>query len=206
MAKVRGRVFMLIGREFLVIFLLTLVYGAVHSLLASRPVKERVRRLLGPGADRLYRLMFNVVAFLTLIPVLITLVMHPGPTVYILGGWPAVLAVAGQAISLLLFLVSFFQSRPISFLGLRQLGDITDSSGLQTTGAYGIVRHPLYITASALLWLTPVMTTGTLGFNLGVTLYILIGSELEEQRLIAEFGEDYRRYKSRVARFIPFLY
>jgi protein-S-isoprenylcysteine O-methyltransferase Ste14 len=192
--------------SFLTSFLLMLGYGSFHSLLASRPTKEKARHLFGPVIGRMYRLMFSTVAFLTLIPIILLLVWHPGPVLYLLGGLPAVLAVAGESVSLLLFLIALLQSRPVSFLGLRQPGDRTEKSMLHTTGAYGIVRHPLYITALAMFWLTPVMTTGILGVNAGATLYILIGSELEERRLIAEFGEDYRRYKSKVARFIPFLF
>ncbi len=197
---------MIQGNEFLIALLLVMGFGGLHSLLASMPAKEKARRLLGPGADRLYRLIFNIISVLTLIPVLAIIGMHPGPVLYRLTGPMAGLAVAGQAVSLLLFLVSFFQSRPFLFLGLRQLGNTANPSSLQTSGAYGIVRHPLYTTGLSLVWLTPVMTAGILGFHIGATLYILIGSELEERRLIAEFNGEYRRYQSRVARFIPFLF
>jgi methanethiol S-methyltransferase len=34
--------------------------------------------------------------------------------------------------------------------------------------------------------------------------YVIIGTLLEERDLIATFGDDYRRYRERVAMLIPF--
>jgi protein-S-isoprenylcysteine O-methyltransferase Ste14 len=192
--------------DFLYVFFALLVYGVLHSLLASFPAKAAARRLFGPVADRVYRLAFNTVAMVTFIPVLVILGLHAGPVIVRLSMPIAAFALAGQGIAFILFVLAVFQTRPASFFGLRQLGVETADSGLLTSGAYAIVRHPLYSLALILLWLFPIMTTGSLAFNLGSTLYILIGSELEERRLMVEFGEEYRRYRSRVARLIPFLF
>jgi protein-S-isoprenylcysteine O-methyltransferase Ste14 len=47
------------------------------------------------------------------------------------------------------------------------------------------------------------MTTSLLAFNLAGTIYLYVGSIFEERRLIAEFGDDYRKYQQQVPRFIP---
>ncbi len=58
------------------------LYGALHSWLASRSAKEWARRGFGPPADRFYRLAYNVVAVITLLPVLALPALYPGRTLY----------------------------------------------------------------------------------------------------------------------------
>jgi protein-S-isoprenylcysteine O-methyltransferase Ste14 len=192
--------------EALRILLATLGYGALHSLLASRAAKAAARKQFGPLADRLYRLIFNAVAVVSLIPLLAILGRNLGPAVFVVPmPWAAVVAI-GQIAAILLLGLSFLQSDPAYFIGLRQLGNEDAVSRLVTTGGYAIVRHPIYSTALLILWCFPIQTIGTLAFAVGVTVYILIGSELEERRLISEFGEDYIRYRFKVARLIPYLF
>lgn len=191
--------------EVLRVVLATLGYGMLHSLLASRAVKQAVLGRFGSVAGRLYRLGFNATAIVTLIPVLVVLAGNMGAVVFIAPmPWAAVF-VALQIVGLVLLGVSFLTSDPMHFIGIRQLSGNDPEPRLVTSGAYGIVRHPLFSTALLALWCFPVLTTGTLAFDLTATVYILIGSEWEERRLVEEFGEDYVRYRSRVARLIPFI-
>jgi protein-S-isoprenylcysteine O-methyltransferase Ste14 len=189
----------------LLIFFATIAWGALHSLLAAIPAKQAARRGFGPVADNLYRIGFNAAAVITLIPVLAILVRNPGPVlIRVPGPWWMFLA-AGQLAALVLLGLSFLHSDPPDFLGLRQLGNAKGVAKLVTTGAYAITRHPMYTTGLLIIWLFPILTTGTLAFNLAVTLYILVGSELEERRLIEAYGDDYRRYKMKFARLIPYI-
>jgi hypothetical protein len=41
------------------------------------------------------------------------------------------------------------------------------------------------------------------GFVFGVTAYIFVGISLEERDLIASFGDQYRKYRKRVAMLVP---
>ncbi|MGB7539805.1 MAG: isoprenylcysteine carboxylmethyltransferase family protein [Anaerolineales bacterium] len=193
-------------QEPLLIFLATIGWGALHSLLAGIPAKAAARKWFGTVADNLYRIAFNATAVITLIPVLAILARNPGPVlVRVPGPWWLVLVII-QITALVLLGLSFLQSNPPDFLGLRQLGNAKGDAKLVTTGAYSIVRHPMYTTGLLVLWLFPILTAGTLAFDLGITLYILAGSELEERKLTVEYGEEYRKYKAKVARLIPFLF
>jgi protein-S-isoprenylcysteine O-methyltransferase Ste14 len=183
-----------------------IVYGAVHSLLASVGVKQWTRSRFGPRTDRFYRLAYNAFAVVSFVPVLALLAWLPGTRIYGLRlPWSA-LAVTGQAGALMLLAAGLLQTDPWSFLGLRQLAEATPPAGpapLIVTGLYRWVRHPLYTAGLLLLWLTPVMTTSILAFNLALTLYILVGRRLEERRLAAEFGPAYAAYRRRVPALIP---
>jgi protein-S-isoprenylcysteine O-methyltransferase Ste14 len=68
---------------------------------------------------------------------------------------------------------------------------------------YRVVRHPLYLGFIIAFWATPVMSVGHLMFAAVVTAYILVGIQLEERDMVAVFGDEYRRYRSRVAMLLP---
>jgi len=180
-------------------------YAALHSLLASVAAKARARAALGPVADRVYRLAFNLVAVVTFLPVMAVPALDPGRTLYIVP-WPwSAVMVAAQIAAALVVLAGLLQTDPWHFLGLRQLAD--DATGapptLVTTGLYRHVRHPLYTAGAVFLWLTPIMTTTLLALYAALTAYLYLGTLHEERRLRAEFGEAYVAYQRRVPRLIP---
>ncbi len=179
------------------------LYGALHSALASSTGKEFVHRHLGASADRSYRLFFNFVAGVTLLPVMGVVALDPGTTLYRVA-WPwSGLLLLGQASAAAMLVLGLMQTDVWHFLGLRQLSAPTAQPRLVVGGLYQWVRHPLYTAGLALLWLTPIMTTNLLAFNLAMTAYIWIGSRFEEKRLEREFGEAYRIYRRRVPALIP---
>ena len=53
-------------------------------------------------------------------------------------------------------------------------------------------------------WATPVMTVDRLVFALGMSLYILMGPDVEERALRREFGAVYEKYEAATPRLIPF--
>jgi len=188
----------------LLTLLAVLLYAALHSLLATFQAKQDVGRLLGRQAH-LYRLLYNLLAVLTFLPVLAVVAAFPGQVLY---RWPwpwVLLSSLGQLAALLLLLRGVVQTDVWHFLGLRQLvsGRADESGALQTGGLYRIVRHPLYSAGLLFIWLTPVLTTTILAFNLAISAYLYIGSTFEERRLVRQFGEEYLAYRRRVPRLLP---
>ena len=59
-----------------------LAWGAVHSWLASDPVKRAAQRLIGDTGQRIYRLAFNVFAGVTLLPILLLARLLPDHALY----------------------------------------------------------------------------------------------------------------------------
>jgi len=78
---------------------------------------------------------------------------------------------------------------------------------LVTTGAYGVVRNPIYssviwfiLPAVSLLTLTWVYVVASVFLYAGVMLFI----GTEEKQLTQVFGKEYTDYMARVDRLIPF--
>ena len=181
------------------------LYGGLHSLLASNWAKNRVRSLLGSASDRWYRLAFNFLAAILFVPVLVVVALLPGTVIYALGLPWLFVFVGVQVLSLIVLALGLLQTDALHFLGLRQLMRPKPDTPprLIVSGLYRWVRHPLYTAGLAFIWFTPLMSTSLLALNLGLTAYILIGSEFEERRLLSEFGEAYVDYQRRVPRIIP---
>ncbi|MEA3335109.1 MAG: isoprenylcysteine carboxylmethyltransferase family protein [Chloroflexota bacterium] len=190
------------------ILLLSLAFVAwagLHSLLAAFDLKSRARRRFGPGADRWYRLAYNVISALTLLPLFLLLAALPDKMLYSISSpWNWFMR-AGQALALLGLLLAFLQTNPAQFLGLSQLANdgSNEAESLVIHGFYCRVRHPLYFFSILLVWLTPTMTINWLLACILITLYFYLGSLHEERRLLAEFGDAYADYQCRVPMLIP---
>ena len=74
---------------------------------------------------------------------------------------------------------------------------------LAVRGAYRWVRHPLYTSALLLIWSQPDLTYDRILFNVTWTLWMIVGTVLEERDLLANFGDAYAAYKRNVPMLIP---
>lgn len=194
--------------SFWIILLTVIIYGGVHSLLASLWAKAQARRWFGPAADRWFRLLYNFLAVVLLLPVLILPVILIDKQIYSIHMPWKVIALAGQALAVVILIVGLKQTGISAFAGIRQLfaPEDVDPPRLVTGGLYRYVRHPLYTAGLLFIWLNPLMTWNLLALNLGLTAYIVVGAYFEERKLEREFGEAYRVYKQKTPMLIPFLH
>ncbi len=93
-------------------------------------------------------------------------------------------------------------------LGLKPIRNrfktsVQESSTLTVRGPYRWVRHPLYFFVLLMIWSYPNLTVDRALFNVLWTVWIFIGSVLEERDLVAEFGDRYREYQRNVPMLIP---
>ena len=123
---------------------------------------------------------------------------------------PAVaMAVTGLSFFGYLFLlISSSLINHFELFGLQQVtnnltGSEMPTHRFRTPLFYRLVRHPIYLGFMIAFWATPTMTVGHLLFAGVTTAYILIGIQLEERDLIDLFGDEYRRYRQRVAMVVP---
>ena len=93
-------------------------------------------------------------------------------------------------------------------LGLRAVirhsrGRAAQDLPLAIRGPYRWVRHPLYLFALVMIWTAPDLSADRLLFNVLFSLWIVVGTMLEERDLVAAFGQPYREYQRRVPMLFP---
>ncbi len=102
------------------------------------------------------------------------------------------------------FLIDHF-----SYFGLRQAyngycGRTCKLSEFRTPGAYRIVRHPIHTGWLVILWATPTMTVTRLVLAIGLSIYVVMGTRLEERGLVRRF-DAYAQYIRKVPMLLPSL-
>lgn len=187
---------------FLILLSLAL-WGLVHSILASHFAKDMAQGFLGKGGMRLYRFGYNVFSVISFAPILYLAAVLEDRALYQVPPPWSFLMLGGQALSVLLLLVAVLQTDTLSFIGLRQLFEDEKPGQLVTRGLYRVVRHPLYLFSLLFIWLSPAMSVNILTFNIGVTLYFIVGAYFEERKLLRDFGEAYEEYKRVTPMLIP---
>ena len=181
-------------------------YCALHSALISETVTGFVKRTIG-DSFRFYRLFFNVVSLVTLVPVLsYSSSLRGEPLLQWQGGFIAIRYALVACGVLLLFAGGRHYSLR-RFIGISQLRG-TSSAGLaaggriDSSGVLGLVRHPWYTAVMLLLWARDLDAAGLVASGV-LTVYLFVGTLLEERKLLHEFGDAYRTYQSRVSMFMP---
>jgi protein-S-isoprenylcysteine O-methyltransferase Ste14 len=173
--------------------------------LASLQVKRRVAADW-PNLMPYYRLSFNVLALLLLLPILWFTYQDPGPVLWRWQGLAAWLANGLALAAIFGFWLSLKSYDMQEFLGLRQLQShvrkVEDQENFHLSAFHRFVRHPWYFFGLVLIW-TRDMSETTLLSSVFLTLYFVVGSWLEEKKLLVYHGEIYRSYMARVPGLIP---
>lgn len=180
-------------------------YFLLHSLLASLAVKQWVERHR-PDWMPAYRLIFNATAVLLVLPLIwYTYTIPSTPLWYWSGPWRWLMdGLAIVALLGFLWTSRYYQSG--EFIGTRQWREretrVEDQEHLQLSPAHRRVRHPWYFFGLVLMW-TRDMNTAMLVTVGMASLYFLLGSRLEEKKLLRYHGEAYARYRRQVPGLVP---
>lgn len=190
----------------IILVILWLAYGIIHTLLASDALKNLLKSILGRFSTY-YRILYNIIATLLLIPIVQFQLSTPSKMLLeqslmnqILGG-----LMMGSGIFLG---VSALRHYDLSeFLGIDELKGKTKQPVLMVDELSSIVRHPLYLSILVTVW----GYFGFFGTSTGLTtavalsLYIRIGIYFEEKKLVEVFGKTYQKYQKEVPMLIPKL-
>ena len=191
---------------YLGLFLAWGAYLALHSLLAARRVKAAVARRW-PSWAGAYRLIYSVVAVVLLVPLLGFTLILDGPLVVDWRG-PAWWLAQGAALAALAgFVLSLRGYNTGHFLGLGGRAAVTQEGNepwepLRITGFHRFVRHPWYFFGLVILWTRDLHLAGLVA-AVAISAYLVIGSRLEERKLLSAYGTAYAAYKRRVPGLAP---
>lgn len=180
---------------------LWMLYYFLHSALATDQIKNFLARNF-PTIVRSYRFLYSffaIVNFLLLAWLHILIKSEPlFSTTKVSMGFSVFLIWSGLGIVLLAL-----RLYPFSFW-FRD----SDSHRLNKQGLNAWVRHPLYLGTLLLLLGIFLISPSfkNLLFVIISILYIIIGSLLEEQKLLKIFGKEYAEYRESVNMLIPFVF
>jgi protein-S-isoprenylcysteine O-methyltransferase Ste14 len=175
------------------------LFSVSHSVLAAVRVRRRGERRL--GSARAYRLAYSLAAVALLAATLVG-TRGPWPVVWRAEGAARVALVGLQALAVAGIVVTVRGFDLGAFLGLR--GDpARRAAPLQTGGAYRLCRHPLYFFTATLFSAWPTMDLRWLVVALWLWVYAAVGAVFEERKLLATFGDEYRRYRGTHWRLLP---
>jgi methanethiol S-methyltransferase len=187
----------------IILAILWILYGVLHSVLASVGVKKKMQRILRDNFKH-YRLAYTLFAAATFLALLwfqvsIDTIRFYKPS-FLLVAFGYLVAITGFGI-MLTCIKKYF----MGLSGLRSLFQETMHAELIITGIHRYVRHPLYLGTFLFIWglfvLIPVLSLFIA--NLIITLYTIVAIRFEEEKLVAEFGDEYRRYQKTVPKLIP---
>ncbi len=206
-----------------VVWICTL-WALVHSVLASKQVKDLARRIAGPRyRDGLYRFTFNAQSVVSLIWAARRFAQLPDRELYrVKSPWSWLFRV-GQAASLSVLLSGVRVMGTLRFAGITPLWDfLTGEQDIRTepaaqgppigadhevvrAGAFRFTRHPGNLGALGFFLFLPRMTANRAVLTALVALYVVVGSMHEEYRVHSAYGAAYERYRKVVPFLIPWL-
>jgi protein-S-isoprenylcysteine O-methyltransferase Ste14 len=179
-------------------------FASMHSLLASLPAKHLGLKILGSHVDPWYMVVFNVIAFITVAPLVYLVSIDPGPVIYVVPSPWFWLMIAFEIVGVVI-LSRAFSDAPHRFQIKAELSDPNSSESipLGIKGIYCFVRDPFLLSGFMGLIFVPFMTKNMLILFIIASVYLYLGSIHWEKRLKAQFGEAYSIYEKKVHRTIP---
>jgi methanethiol S-methyltransferase len=193
-----------ISVKYLYAILCWVLWCTLHSTLISATVTDFAKKKLG-SSFRFYRLFYNVVSLVTLIPLVYYSHMLREAPFYRWEGSMRIVQVLLVAVSVYLFVAGGRHYSWARFWGISQIKEgrsLADNNTFVVSGIHRIIRHPWYLSGILIVWAQD-LSASTILINMVINVYFMIGAVLEERKLVREFGEKYREYQRTVSMLFP---
>lgn len=186
-----------------------ILWCTLHSLLIDPKVAAFIkeRTFIKPSH---YRLYYNLFSLASLLPLLAMTVIDRGDAVFSWTGWGMLLRFLLFATAIVCFLGGAKRYDITYFLGLQQVQDgresvlLGEDQSFSEGGVFGIVRHPWYLGSLLFIWsVFPTYYSKNVAIAVILSVYLIVGTILEERKIVAEYGDRYRAYQKRVSMFVP---
>lgn len=180
-----------------------LVFGVLHSVLASGMVKRAAMKLMRQGY-RFYRIMYSLMATVSLLIVLHYHFSSHGPLLWnppLIQSIIAFISAIGGLVVMIICIRKYF----MYLSGIDAILSRTNPSVLQQDGMHAYVRHPLYFGTLLFVWglFFGYPYLNNLISCICITLYTLAGIYFEEKKLIVAYGSEYKKYQNSVPGLLP---
>ncbi len=193
----------------LIVYVLWVCWCVMHSVLSDPFVTGYVQGRL-PGLFRYYRLFYNGFSLLTLLPLIAATHMLNGPVVFSWAGYVIIGRVILLAMALSLFWAGAQHYDLHEFMGTRQARSgehhtlMSDGADIFEGSIFAVTRHPWYLGTLLLIWsMLHKYTVAEFLVGLILSIYLVIGSLLEERKILAVYGDRYRQYQQKVSMLLP---
>ncbi len=178
-----------------------ILYCVIHSLLADTTIKKYIYKKTHLTPQR-YRMWYNVLAALFLIPVLL-FTMKMSVIVIFVPNW--YLSIAGTVFLILGVYIGILGNKGYNTKAFLGFSDPDCEYGFSTEGLLSRIRHPWYLASIVafigFLFIFP--NSAVVLSAVVLTAYIFIGIRLEERKLIRQFGQKYLDYRQRTPMLFP---
>ena len=182
-----------------------IAFFILHSVLASVFVKQKLEQG-SPFIVKYYRLFYNLLAVVLFMPLAFVMRTYSGPVLWSWDPPYSLLADALAVCAILAFIWTLRGYDMLEFMGIRQLSSknvsVYDQGAMHISTLHRYVRHPWYTLILVMLWTRNIHVAQLVAYSL-VTLYFVIGSRLEEKKLIIYYGDAYKQYMKKVPGLIP---
>lgn len=184
-------------------------YCILHSFLISIKFTNFLTRVL-KNYYAFYRLFYIIFSLVLLIWVINFSNQWDNEIVITyVPPWSIIRQILTWGSLLMFFWAFFFNYDSLSFFGIRQIlnfGKVKQSNPseeIKKNGLLSLTRHPMYLALIIYLW-CQTFSMADIVVNIVLTIYVIIGTVLEEKKLVLEFGDAYRKYQQEVPMLIPF--
>ena len=193
--------------DYIIFIFLLILWCIIHSLMIDNKYIKIVENMF-KSHFCYYRIFYNIFAIISLLPIISYSYSLPGLIYFQWDGYFIILQACLLIISFILFIAGLKNYNFLQFLGIQQIIDkkthksLSKDGILKREGILNITRHPWYTAFIIILWVRELNST-TLIINIIFSVYLVVGTYLEEKKLKADFGEAYINYQNDVSMLLP---